>query len=784
MPDPADNAIRNAYPFPADAPPDLSDAPDALPAPFEADAPHPLLRGLNPVQREAVTYGDGPLLLFAGAGSGKTRVLTHRVAYLVAARNVSPRHILAVTFTNKAAQEMKERIGKLVGENVGRHLWVGTFHATCARLLREHGDKFGLDRDFIVYDDADQLSLMRECLRQLNLDDKKFTPRSVLSHISRAKEKLIAPEDWHKHFFGFFEDICGRVYPVYRDKLRQNNALDFDDLLMEAVRLFVERPEVLARLQERFRYLLVDEYQDVNHVQYVFLKHLADVHRNLCVVGDDDQSVYGFRGADVGLILQFEHDYPDAKVLKLEQNYRSTKNILEAAYGVVSNNRGRKDKKLWTENGQGIPLIRHEAENEQEEAVWIVQRIREEIKLTGRRWGDFAILYRTNALSRAIEDVFVNWRAPYKIIGGVRFYERREVKDALAYLRVVANPADSVNLRRILNVPARGIGATTLSALEEETLLSGRTLWDVLQTVGSVSQIQARTRTKWAEFVTILASLRAERERMTVTELTQAVLDRSGYQKSLEDENSIEAQTRLENVRELLSVTKTFETETEAPTLSAFLEQVSLVSDIDTLDNSKDAVTMMTLHAAKGLEFPVVFLVALEEGLFPHARSMESEAEMEEERRLCYVGITRAKEELCLSFANRRTLFGGIAYNPPSRFLREIPKELFAVGKGGRGPVVSSFDPDEDDSTEKSERARANAPRKLWVDAPITPRDEARLAKNSGYRVGQKVRHAVFGVGVVLNVSGEGDSAILEIVFPKVGPKRIAVAYAKLDVVP
>ncbi|HZT41104.1 MAG TPA: UvrD-helicase domain-containing protein [Chthonomonadaceae bacterium] len=1112
--------------------------PDSSPvsSKHDTETQHPLLRGLNPVQREAVQYGDGPLLLFAGAGSGKTRVLTHRVAYLIASKGVSPRHILAVTFTNKAAQEMKERIGKLVGENVGKHLWIGTFHAVCARLLREYGDKIGLKRDFVVYDDSDQLTIVRECLRQLNLDDKKFPPRTVLSRISKAKEKMISPQEWHKNFVGFFEDICGKVYPLYQEKLRQNNALDFDDLLMETVRLFDSQPEILDRLQDRFRYILVDEYQDVNHVQYMFLNKLANKYQNLTIVGDDDQclpsgtlirtmegckpietvrvgdtvfgtggsstlipgrvahvhkgryegdlytiragenvlrgtphhivlgrlealperyyvylmyradrgyrigvtkcsqrgwtagvahdqhgfivrsnqehadklwilkitdsfsearfweefysakygiptmvfhvigrnmpvdeawikrlyaaldtevaarrlmsdldmhpnfphyrpqngtrrqtlnlvmfggfrtsrrmalgehriqwcsnraeiadrlkaegysirpgklggfrletcrssyheavclvkeiaqaggldiqyrakvdgqiyaflplshlhqgmrvlvhseegklveaeveevtresysgdvydlevdrthtylagdllvhnSIYQFRGADVGLILQFEKDYPHAKVLKLEQNYRSTKTILEAAYGVVRHNRGRKDKKLWTENEVGIPLTLREAENEQEEAVWLVRKIRDEVlKPGGRKWSDFAILYRTNAQSRILEEVFLTFNSPYKIVGGVRFYERKEIKDVMAYLRVLHNPADSISLRRILNVPVRGIGATTLAALDEEMQMSGHSLWAVLQDVDTLSQVQPRTRVKLAEFTSLIASLRAEKENLTVTDLTQRVLERSGYQRALEEESTIEAQTRLENVKELLSVTKEFEATAETSTLGAFLEQVSLVSDIDSLDQSADAVTMMTLHSAKGLEFPVVFLVGMEECVFPHLRSMESDRELEEERRLCYVGITRAREELYLSCAARRSLFGSIAYNPPSRFLKEIPQDLFQSEYGGRGPAVSSFDPDAD---ERQGRQPAKE-KKLWVSAPDVP-GRVQAANNSGFKVGQKVRHATFGMGVVLKVSGEGENTTVEVVFPNVGPKKLVLAYARLE---
>lgn len=779
------NAEFPPLPGDAEAPdPEVGDA--ALQNPESTiqnpDPRHPLLRGLNPVQREAVTYGDGPLLLFAGAGSGKTRVLTHRVAWLIAECHVSPRHILAVTFTNKAAQEMKERIGNLVGENVSRHLWVGTFHATCARLLREHGAQIGLNRDFLVYDDSDQLTLIRECMRELHLDEKRFAPRSILSHISTAKEKMISPEKWHEHFTGFFEDIVAKVYPLYRNKLRQNNALDFDDLLTEAVRLLEESDEVRMRLQERFRYILVDEYQDVNHVQYMLLKHLADKYRNLCVVGDDDQSIYLFRGADVGLILQFEHNYPEAKVLKLEQNYRSTQNILTAAYEVVRHNRGRKDKKLWTENSEGGLLQRFEAENEQEEAVWIARTIREAVLAGRRKWSDFAILYRTNAQSRILEEVFVNWGLGqrYRIVGGVRFYERKEIKDVMAYLRVVYSPADSISLRRILNVPARGIGATTLTALEEEMALSGRTLWEVLQDAGSLSQVQARTRGKLVEFAGLIQQLRAEREHLTVTELTRKVLDRTGYLRALEEEKSIESQSRLENVQELLSVTKEFEAQTETPTLSTFLEQVSLVSDIDSLDTQADAVTMMTLHSAKGLEFPVVYIVGMEENIFPHIRSRESDREMEEERRLCYVGITRAKEELNLSHAGRRTLYGSISYNPPSRFLKEIPIELFHGGKGkaGRGPAVSGFDPDE-----ALETPRRGIPpgKKLWDEGTRSPLEEERLAQASEYKVGQRVKHAVFGVGVVLKTMGEGDNAAVEVVFPKVGSKKLLLAYAKLE---
>ncbi len=741
---------------------------------------HPLLRGLNPVQREAVLHGEGPLLLFAGAGSGKTRVLTHRVAYLIAESGVSPYNIMAVTFTNKAAKEMKERIGKILNdEGKSRHLTVGTFHATCARLLREHGEKIGLRRDFLVFDDSDQLTLMRDCLRQLQIDDKQFTPRSILSRISNAKEKLITPETWRQHFHGFIEDICGKIYPLYQSKLEQNNALDFDDLLVETVRLFAESPATLERLQDRFRYILVDEYQDVNYVQYMFLKQLAMKRRNLCVVGDDDQSVYAFRGANVELILQFEHDYPEAKVLKLEQNYRSTRTILDAAYGVVRHNRSRKDKKLWTEKDAGTPLTRIDAANEQEEAVKLVERVRDDVKLQRRNYGDYAVLYRTNAQSRVLEEVFKTWRVPARIVGGVRYFDRKEVKDALAYLRVVQSPADSVSLRRIINVPARGIGATTLRAIEEEMNLSGRTFWEILSRADQLSQLQRPTRKRLADFVALILGLQTERDTMSVTELAQAMLDRTGLLRELEAENDID---RVENVKELISTTRQYEAEAlqmgETPSLGGFLENVSLVADIDNLDPNAEAVTLMTLHAAKGLEFPVVFLVGMEENIFPHMRSRETDAEMEEERRLCYVGITRAMEELVVSRADRRTLYGGISFNPPSRFLREIPSELFYSEKSrsGRGPAVSSFDPDADEQVYR----KPVAPQKMWDSGPISPTEQKKTAVTDEYRVGQKVRHEKFGVGVILNVSGEAANRQVEVVFPTVGPKRLALAYAKL----
>lgn len=734
---------------------------------------HSILMHLNPAQREAVQCTEGPLLIFAGAGSGKTRVLTHRVAYLIAEKGISPRHILAVTFTNKAAQEMRERIGDLVGEK-SRDIWIGTFHAVCARILRMSGEPIGLNRDFVVFDEGDQLGLIRECLAELHLDDKRFAPRAVLSLINRAKEKLITPEQFGQHHRGFFEDICGKIYQRYQEKLCHNRALDFDDLLMVTVRLFEQCPDVLARYQERFRYILVDEYQDVNFAQYRLLRLLADRYRNLCVVGDDDQSIFLFRGADVSLMLRFEQDYPEAKVIKLEQNYRSTRVILDAAHGVVSHNRTRKPKRLWTQNADGVLLHREEADNERDEAAFVARKVYEATRYGQRRYRDFAILYRTNAQSRVFEEVFLQFGIPYRIVGGLRFYERKEVKDILAYLRILHNPHDSVSLKRILNVPSRGIGTTTLSTLESMTRKSGHSLWNIVCEAHLLSQLNPRARNAVAAFASLILELQKLRDSSTVTALTQAVLQKTGYLAELEADKSHEAQSRAENVKELLTVTTQFDSSADDRSLAAFLEQVSLVSDLDTWDTGANNVTMMTLHSAKGLEFPVVFLVGMEEGIFPHVRSKNTDHELEEERRLCYVGITRACEELYLTHAYRRTLYGTPATNPPSRFLSEIPAHLF---QPGTEPAVSPpFK-----SSASDEEVRGG--RKLWAEALSTPSQQQAQAAAAKFRPGQKVKHNTFGVGVVLSVKNVDGDVQLSVAFPEVGVKQLLQSFAKLTVV-
>ncbi|HSV72490.1 MAG TPA: DNA helicase PcrA [Chthonomonadales bacterium] len=735
-----------------------------------ADDSSRLLKGLNPQQREAVTYGDGPLLVFAGAGSGKTRVLTHRVAHLLAERGLSPRSILAVTFTNKAAGEMRDRIESLVGDR-GRAMWVGTFHATCARMLRESGESIGIPRGFTVYDDGDQMSVVRECLSELNIDSQRFAPRSVLSRISRAKEKLQTPEEFSRAAGDYAEQLCARVYALYEEKLVRSRALDFDDLLLRAVRLLERDPEALDRYQSRFGHLLVDEYQDVNYAQYRFLRLLAARHQNLCVVGDDDQSIYMFRGADVSIILQFERDYPNARVIKLEQNYRSTGAILAAAHAVVSNNRSRREKRLWTEQGRGALITRHEAESEQDEALFVLRRILDGIA-AGRRPADYAILYRTNAQSRVFEEAFLAYRTPYRIVGGVRFYERKEIKDVCAYLRAIHNPDDSVSLRRIINVPTRSIGGTTIGALDALAQRARVSLWEACRGVDEIEGIGARARKAVLGFVSMIEGLReaAASTGASVSAIASLILDRTGLLVELEADRSGEGQARAENVREFLTVTARYEAESANATLGNFLEQVALVSDIDSVDLSADAVTLMTLHSAKGLEFASVFVVGLEEGIFPHMRSLESERELEEERRLCYVGITRAREELCLTHAYRRTLYGQTMVNPPSRFLREVPPGLF-VGCQSRGRAQHG-------------RPGTGQDRALWTE-PDAQRDlDARRARLQGhgatFRTGQKVRHDTFGVGVVLSAERVDEDEQVSVAFPSVGVKKLLQSFARL----
>ncbi len=714
------------------------------------------LQDLNPPQRQAVEHPGGPLLILAGAGSGKTRVLAYRIADLVRNRQVAPARILAVTFTNKAAKEMRTRVDRLIGGAIGRIMWIGTFHHICSRILRRHGDRIGIARNFLIYDDDDQRRVVRDVLADLGLDERRFPPPVLLALIDRAKNEAIDHVAYAAQAAGWFEEIVARVYRGYQAALADRNALDFDDLLLGVLRLFDEAPEIKEEYQERFLHVLVDEYQDTNRAQYLIVKIVAERHRNLCVVGDDDQSVYKWRGADIRNILEFERDYPDTAVVKLEQNYRSTKNILAAATGVIRHNPHRHSKALWTANETGEPLSLYEAYDGHDEARFIageIMRLRNgTVPARGhtdpRKYNDFVVLYRTNAQSRLFEEQFLRTGIPYSIVGGLRFYERKEIKDLLAYLRLAVAPYDSVSLKRVINVPRRGIGEISVGRLEAFAAARGLSLYDALAAPEGIEQLPRQAQQAAAEFVGLLERLRDRAGRVRATDLIETAVAESGYQAMLEAEGTDEAHSRLENLRELVTVAQEFEQTTGEESLEAFLQHLALVTDLDTWSEEVDRVTLMTLHAAKGLEFPVVFLAGLEEGLFPHARSLDEEGGLEEERRLCYVGMTRAQERLYLSFARTRTIFGTTVPAIPSRFLDEVPAELMTR-------------PD----------LPTPAPAVTWEHEQ---RDLPDLA------VGDRVRHASFGEGRVLDVEGEGVRTVVTVQFER-AVKRLALGYAPLE---
>ena len=713
-----------------------------------------ILESLNEQQRAAVEHTEGPVLVFAGAGSGKTRVLTYRIANLIQQHGVKPYNILAVTFTNKAANEMKERITDLLGENASR-MWAGTFHGICARILRENGPEIGIDRNFTIFDTADQLSLIRESMDSLDLDQKRYNPNAILNLISKAKEQLVLPDEFGKRFSGALEDVTRGIYRVYQEKLALNHALDFDDLIMYTVLLLKSQPRVLEHYQGRFKYVLVDEYQDINYSQYQLVKNLAAKHNNMFCVGDDDQSIYRWRGADVGIILQFETDYPDATIYKLEQNYRSTKKILEAAHHVVKRNRGRAVKKLWTDNDEGCDIEVIESANELEEAINIARSIQDKVSYENQKYSDMVILYRMNAQSRVFEEAMINNRIPYKLIGTVRFYERREIKDVLAYLRLAINPYETVSLRRVINVPHRGIGQTSMSRLEQFAISEQITLYDALRRVLEATDIPKKARAAMAKFAELVTHLHEMSGNVSVHRLTSEALEVSGYIQALKDDHTMESQTRLENVEEFLSVTEQFELSNEDKSLPMFLEQVALISDIDTYDESGNAITLMTLHAAKGLEFPIVYMAGMEEGIFPHRRSIDDREELEEERRLCYVGMTRAQERLTFSYAHQRMMMGQIQRSDVSRFIGEIPEELYA-------------------QTLPKKRQFGDTNWKTGFK-PV------RSTGTATFRPGQKVEHAVFGRGIILNSAGTGDEEQVTVAFDGEGIKKLQVSFAKLQ---
>lgn len=723
---------------------------------------------LNPEQREAVECPGGPMLIFAGAGSGKTRVITCRIARLIA-QGVPPYRILAVTFTNKAAREMRERVEKMVGANA-KDMWMGTFHSICSRILRIDGHLIGIDRSFVIYDDADQMGLMREIFKAKNIDDKAIQARAVLSEISSAKEKLKSPEKYEEGATGYFERIVAQVYHSYNTLLRKANALDFDDLLLYTVRLLEQRPEALEKYRERFLHVLVDEYQDVNYAQYQIVNMIAEKHRNIVVVGDDDQSIYAWRGADVQLILKFSSDYPDAKIIKLQQNYRSTQNILTAAYEVIKKNRSRADKQLWTENPAGAPITLTQAGTEHDEAMMVAEAVLADTRTGRRSYGDFAVLYRTNAQSRVLEEAFITLRIPHILVGGQRFYERKEIKDMLSYMRLALNHLDDVSVRRVINVPTRGIGGTTMQAFVEWASARGLNLWAALKDQGVQAGLQKKALGGLKQFLGAIEEAADIAEKGPVTPVLRHLLSASGYVDALKAENSQDALGRLENLQELLTVTQEYDA-TDEPSLAGFLESVSLVSDIDSMGESGEAVTLMTLHTAKGLEFPVVFLVGLEEGVFPHSRSLTSDSEIEEERRLCYVGMTRAKEELHLLHAHRRALYGQPSFNRPSRFLEDIPAELTRpLGGASRVPY----------GVRQVTQHRSGS---YSVGPPMAA---GRTLKGpewkAPFEVGQRVRHGKFGIGVVIACNPLKEDVEVTVAFPGVvGVKKLVQSLAKLE---
>lgn len=739
-----------------------------------------LINGLNPEQQRAVKTTEGPLLLMAGAGSGKTRVLTHRIAYLMVEKRVNPYNILAITFTNKAAREMKDRIYNMMG-GVADEIWISTFHSMCVRILRRDIDRLGYSRNFTILDSTDQLTVIKNILKEKNIDPKKFDPRAILGSISSAKNELKTPEDFAKLAGGYYDQVTSDVYDLYQKRLRKNNALDFDDLIMVTIQLFQRVPEVLEFYQRKFQYIHVDEYQDTNRAQYMLVKLLASRFQNLCVVGDSDQSIYRWRGADIANILSFEKDYPRAQVILLEQNYRSTKTILDAANQVIKNNSNRKPKNLWTENAEGNKIFYYRADSEQTEAQFVTGKIKEAVDSGKRKYSDFAILYRTNAQSRVMEEVLLKSNIEYSIVGGIKFYDRKEIKDILAYLRLIANPDDDISLQRVINVPKRGIGSTSMDKMANFAAMHDMSIYDALETV-ELMGLSPKTTKAVIEFRDLIKGYTNMQEYLSVTELVEEVLEKTGYREGLKAEKSIEAESRLENIDEFLSVTKAFEESNEDKSLVAFLTDLALVADIDKLDDDgekADSVVLMTLHSAKGLEFPVVFLLGLEEGVFPHSRSLMEEAEMEEERRLAYVGITRAEEELYITNAQMRTLFGRTSMNPASRFIREIPEELLEDARPK--PKAKSASPFGGSPSRPATRAGVSAP---GVTRPAVTRPVANSTGGDalGWKVGDKAQHGKWGVGTVVSVKGDGESMELDIAFPSpTGIKRLLAKFAPIQ---
>ena len=732
-----------------------------------------LTQGLNPNQLAAVKNEGSPLLVVAGAGSGKTRVLTRRIAYLLAERNVAPYEVLAITFTNKAAGEMKERVAELVGERA-KVMWVSTFHSACVRILRKEAALLGYTNSFTIYDQSDSLRLVTLVMRDLNLDEKRYASRAIASFISQAKNELMGPADYLNQAKDQFQEIVAQVFNLYQKRLSGANSMDFDDLISKTVEVLQRFPEVKAKYRSRFRHILVDEYQDTNHAQYVLIKELVGSEKEgfppaeLCVVGDADQSIYAFRGANIRNILQFEVDFSNAKTILLEQNYRSTQNILSAANAVISNNEGRKEKNLWSDAGSGPLITGYVAESEHDEADFVVRQIARLRDLEKSKPGDTAIFYRTNAQSRVFEEVFMRIGIPYKVVGGVRFYERKEIKDLLAYLRVVVNPEDEISMRRIINTPKRGIGDRALDQIDLYSKNNGLSFWQSLCEVDKNQEITAKSSASLIEFVKFVKSMQTLVEAKTrPSVITQAVLEQSGLLAELEESKDPQDEVRVENLEELVAVATEYEEgeveEGEEISLTGFLEDVSLVADADQIPDGEDhggVVTMMTLHTAKGLEFPTVFLTGMEEGIFPHSRTLDDPEELQEERRLAYVGLTRARENLFITRAEYRSAWGAPNYNAASRFISEIPDNVIEWNQ----------------AEEKSFKLKSSVRRNFTA-----PKATGKISNTMQLAVGERVSHDTFGLGTVIEVSGEGDRAEATIDFGSFGPKRLLLRYAPVE---
>ncbi len=757
---------------------------------------------LNEPQKEAVFHTDGPLLILAGAGSGKTRVLTHRIAYLIEEKGVNPWNILAITFTNKAAGEMRQRVDNLVGFG-SESIWVSTFHSMCVRILRRHIERLGYDNRFTIYDTDDQKTLMKEVIRKIDLDPKRYKERPLLSVISSAKNEMIMPNEFELNAGGDFgRQQIAKVYREYEEQLKSNNALDFDDLLVRTVQLFDTQPDVLENYQERFRYIMVDEYQDTNTVQFKLVSLLAGKYRNLCVVGDDDQSIYKFRGANIRNILDFEKEFPDARVIKLEQNYRSTENILNAANGVIRNNKGRKDKTLWTDNGEGEKISLRQFDTGYDEAEFVAEDIKESMR-EGASYNDSAILYRTNAQSRLFEEKFIAMNIPYKIVGGINFYARREIKDILAYLKTIDNGQDDLAVRRIINVPKRGIGLTTINRIQESAAARGISFYEALLAPELIAGA-GRSAPKLDSFAALIEYFKGQAERESLTDLLNEIIEKTGYVESLDADDPEDAEARIQNIDELVSKAAAYEEDCadrdEAATLSGFLEEVALVADIDSLDEEQDYVVLMTLHSAKGLEFPRVYLTGMEDGLFPSYMSVTGDdpEEMEEERRLCYVGITRAEQKLTLTCAQRRMVRGEIQYNKMSRFIREIPMELLETGGGRRAGRFGGHSDESAEDVDKTILTRRNPSSHAYSNVKKSFRAQpyggkqgfsslqkgSQLAAEKGgklsYSVGDRVRHVKFGEGTVLDIKEGGRDYEVTVEFAQAGVRKMFAMFAKL----